>query len=202
MENALETRNGWAGVDEAGRGPLAGPVVAAAVVLPPHFQPGEITDSKQMSPLARRREAKRIKQECIWAISVVDVEDIDRLNILGATMLAMRRAIRRIRAHLEGVLVDGNRHPDGIDSPVECCVRGDATLLQIAAASVLAKTHRDQIMSRMAKKFPGYGFEHNFGYATPEHLMLLRRLGPCDIHRRSFAPVRELLEQPCLDFEM
>ncbi|MCH8275154.1 MAG: ribonuclease HII [Armatimonadetes bacterium] len=196
----LENRDGWIGVDEAGRGPLAGPVVAAAVWMPPDFEPDGITDSKRMTPRAREEAAVRIKEGCRWGIGVVEVEEIDRLNILQATLLAMRLAVGEVRKPYDGVLVDGNRPPPGLGAPVECVIRGDGRFAQIAAASILAKTHRDSIMRTLAKEFPDYGFEHNFGYATRGHISAIFTFGPSAIHRKTFNPVRAILTQPCLSF--
>lgn len=193
-----ESKWNWAGVDEAGRGPLAGPVVAAAVVVPNGFRCKGLTDSKKMTPQARKAAAERIMRECVWAIAVADVVEIDRDNILRATMSAMRRAIERLDGEFDGVLVDGNVAPDAVQFPIECHVSGDARFIQISAASVIAKTYRDELMVAMARKYPQYGFERHFGYATPEHLAALREHGPCEIHRRSFAPVYAILNQPCL----
>lgn len=191
----------WAGVDEAGRGPLAGPVVAAAVIIPKGFRCKGLTDSKRMSPQARLEAAEKIKRKCVWSVASADIEEIDRDNILWAAMAAMRRAIAGLNAEFEGVLVDGNIPPPGVLHPVECHIEGDARFIQISAASVIAKTCRDALMTEMAAKYPQYGFDRHFGYATPEHLAALREHGPCEIHRRSFAPVYDILNQPCLAFD-
>lgn len=197
---ALQARPRWAGVDEAGRGPLAGPVVAAAVLLPRNFDLPGLTDSKQMLRSARETAAVNIKAHCDWSIIVASVEEIDQNNILNATLSAMKRAVESLDGEPEGALIDGNRPPAGLRIPVECIVKGDAKFLEIAAASVLAKTHRDALMIELAAQYPRYGFDRHFGYPTPEHLSALKKYGPCPAHRTSFAPVRRIIEQPCLDF--
>jgi len=197
----LEHYSGAAGADEAGRGPLAGPVVAAAVILPDTFDRTGLDDSKKLDAAARTKLATRILAEAIYAIEAADHEEIDRLNILHASMAAMARAIQRISP--SKVYVDGNRLPKGLTCQAEAIIKGDGKVACIAAASILAKTTRDRMMVEMGSTYPGYGFEKHFGYPTPDHLEALKRLGPCKIHRRSFAPVREALglDQPCLTFE-
>jgi ribonuclease HII len=182
-----------AGVDEAGRGPLAGPVVAAAVVLAGKRWPKGIADSKQLPPDAREALYPKIAAACAVGIGVCSVEEIDRLNILRASLLAMRRALDALPLTPSAALVDGNQPPD-FPCPVTCVVEGDARCLSIAAASIVAKVTRDRMMRGLAMWHAGYGWETNFGYATPEHRVALRRLGPTPLHRRSFAPVRELLQ--------
>jgi ribonuclease HII len=189
---------GHAGADEAGRGPLAGPVVAAAVILPEGFDIAGLDDSKKLDRAARESHAVRIMAGAIYAIECADVDEIDRLNILHASMAAMGRAIARVAPQM--VYVDGNRLPKGLTCRAEAVVKGDGKIACIAAASILAKTTRDRMMVDLSAHHPGYGFEKHFGYPTPEHLEALRRLGPCPIHRRSFAPVKEH-EQGCLIFE-
>ena len=191
---------GCAGADEAGRGPLAGPVVAAAVILPKRFNVEGIDDSKKLDPKARRELALRIKDKAIFYIEAAHVDEVDRLNILHASMAAMARAICALPAGFEKVYIDGNRLPLGLPCPGEAVIQGDGKIACIAAASILAKTARDAMMATYAEEYPGYGFEKHFGYPTPEHLEALEKLGPCAIHRRSFAPVRALI-QPCLIFE-
>lgn len=190
----LKSTPGIAGLDEAGRGPLAGPVVAAAVVLPKGFRAKGIDDSKKLTRDQREEAAVRIKQACLWAVGVCSVEEVDRLNILEASMEAMRRALAQIEG-FEGVVVDGNRLPRGMTG--ETVIGGDGRYVCIAAASIIAKTTRDALMTDLAPTYPRYGFDRHFGYSTPEHLAALREHGPCAIHRRSFAPVREA-EQPPL----
>ena len=196
--------SGWpadalvAGVDEVGRGPLAGPVVAAAVVLCKP-RPAGIDDSKKLSGNQRALVDERIRRRCAFGIGVVEVEDIDRLNIFGATMLAMTLAMQRLCEAL-GVdcteaLVDGNLTPHGrVESwrwKARPIVGGDATQPAIAAASIVAKEHRDRIMREYAKAHPHYGWHTNVGYSTPDHLRALREHGPCPLHRKSFAPVAQ-----------
>lgn len=187
-----------AGVDEAGRGPLAGPVYAAAVILPPRFRSKGIDDSKKLTPAQREEMAGYIKTKCVWAIASADVEEIDRLNILWATMAAMARAVRALGQKPSLVEIDGNQMPLGLPCRAVAIVDGDATHKHIAAASILAKTARDAHMREMDAEYPGYGFASHFGYSTPDHKRALLELGPCPIHRMSFAPCRPE-EQFCLD---
>jgi ribonuclease HII len=184
-----------AGVDEAGRGPLAGPVAVAAVILHPARPIDGLNDSKQL-PEARREElAPLIRARALaWHVEFIDVADIDRLNILHATMLGMTRAVLALQPLVERVLVDGNRLPPGMPCPARALVGGDAREPAIMAASILAKVARDRLMCELAREHPGYGFAEHKGYPTPEHIEALRRLGPCVQHRRSFAPVRSLLQ--------
>ncbi len=182
---------GVAGVDEAGRGPLAGPVVAAAAVLPSYFDRTGVRDSKLIEPGFREELGDRIRADTHWSIAVVDASEIDRMNILNATMFAMARAIEGLSRKPDRVIVDGNRIPAGVELPCEFAVKGDGTYACVAAASILAKTERDRIMRAYARLYPDYGFERHFGYATPEHLESIERLGPCPIHRRSFHPIRQ-----------
>jgi ribonuclease HII len=182
-----------AGVDEAGRGPLAGPVVAAAVMLNPAQRIAGLADSKTLSALRRERLAERIRAEALcFCIAEASVEEIDRLNILQATLLAMQRAVLGLRLRPTQVWVDGKQAPP-IEQPVRCIVKGDALEPAISAASILAKVHRDAWCLRLHEQFPGYGFERHKGYGTEQHLEALRRLGPMDQHRRSFAPLRDWL---------
>lgn len=184
-----------AGVDEAGRGPLAGPVVAAAVVLDPDCIPHGLADSKQLG--APQRDALRPEIErcaIAWFVASATRAEIDSINILNATMRAMQRAVAGLSLTAGRVLVDGNRAPDLDDvapaAAVETLIGGDATEASISAASILAKTHRDAIMADYDARYPGYDFARNKGYGTRGHLDALTRLGPCRIHRHSFAPVR------------
>jgi ribonuclease HII len=183
-----------AGVDEAGRGPLAGPVFAAAVILDPRNGIRGLRDSKQLLPEERERLAARIRATAVaWAIGWADAGEIDVLNILQATLLAMRRALLGLAVLPARVCVDGDRCPGGtmlgLDCAMEAIVGGDECVKVISAASILAKTGRDAFMSRVAVVYPGYGFERHKGYATDDHLARLTALGPCRLHRRSFAPV-------------
>jgi ribonuclease HII len=177
------------GVDEAGRGPLAGAVVAAAVILDPRVAIAGLRDSKQLSPARREVLAGLIRARALaWAVGLASVEEIDRLNILRASLLAMRRAVEALDPPADAALIDGNVLPP-LQLRMQAIVGGDATEPAISAASILAKTHRDAMMCALHTDFPGYGFARHFGYPTPEHLRLLRALGPCPAHRRSFAPV-------------
>lgn len=177
-----------AGCDEAGRGPLAGPVYAAAVILPADFHHPLLNDSKQMSAKARETLRPVIEREAVsWAVEAVDPEEIDRLNILWASVEGMQRAVRRLAVRPDFLLVDGNRfRPCGI--PYQTVVHGDATYASIAAASVLAKTWRDERMRALDREYPGYGWARNMGYPTPEHIAAIRRLGYTPWHRKSFHP--------------
>ncbi len=182
-----------AGVDEAGAGPLAGPVVAAACVLPQELRPIGIDDSKKLDGKARDELEAQIKQGAVaWAVARSEVEEIDRLNIYRASLLAMRRAVEALPQRPDYLLVDARTVP-GTAIPQRGIVHGDALSMSIAAASILAKTARDRLMEELARQYPGYGFEVHKGYGTPEHSEALKRLGACPIHRRSFAPVREAL---------
>ncbi len=193
MSSELILTPGVVGVDEAGRGPLAGPVVAAAVLLPEGLVLEGLDDSKKLSPRRREDLAERIRSVARWAVAEASVEEIDRLNILQAALLAMRRAVDALGMPGAEVLVDGDRLPEGLRG--RAVVKGDATFACVAAASVLAKQHRDRVMLSLASEHPGYGFERHFGYPTPDHLEALRRLGPSPIHRRSFAPCRDALDR-------
>ncbi len=184
-----------AGVDEAGRGPLAGPVVAAAVILDPLRPIAGLRDSKQLTEASRERLALAIRDRALaWAIGWSDAGEIDALNILQASLLAMRRALQGLAIAPRHVRIDGNRCPPahmlGFSCAFEAVVGGDATVAEISAASILAKVSRDRWMTLAGASYPDYGFERHKGYPTPEHLRRLARHGPCRLHRRSFAPVR------------
>jgi ribonuclease HII len=182
-----------AGVDEAGRGPLAGPVFAAAVVLDQTRPIEGLTDSKLLQPGRRVELAASIRERALgWAVASADVAEIDRLNILQATLLAMRRAVLALSCRPDRVLVDGNCLPQ-LDVSAEAIVGGDLSVAAISAASILAKVERDQLMLRMHERYPQYGFASHKGYYTQAHLDALTRYGPCPEHRRSFAPVRKAL---------
>ncbi len=186
------------GVDEAGRGPLCGPVVAAAVILDPQRPIAGLGDSKKLSAKTRERLALLIREQALaWAVAEATVEEIDRLNILHATMLAMRRAVDALALRPDEVLVDGNRCPQ-LSVPVRAIVKGDALEAAISAASILAKTSRDAAMLALDVRHPQYGLAAHKGYPTAAHLAALRRHGVADFYRRSFAPVRELLANPPL----
>jgi ribonuclease HII len=185
-----------AGIDEAGRGPLAGAVVAAVVVLDDQQRIAGVTDSKLLSPGRRELLAARIRTEALgWSLGRADVEEIDRLNILQATLLAMQRAVAALAVVPAEILVDGNQAPlfAGVDAPVRTLVGGDRLCPAISAASILAKVARDEEMRRLHAVYPDYGFASHMGYPTAQHLSALRRCGPCPQHRRSFRPVREAL---------
>lgn len=191
------------GVDEAGRGPLAGPVVAAAVIFPQWFCPTgppvsalkTLDDSKKLSPDERARLAPEIKKHALaWAVSAVEAETIDKLNILQATILAMNLAVESLAVTPHYLLIDGNRFTPHQPIPYETVVNGDARVFSIAAASVLAKTLRDELMRGHASAWPVYGFERHFGYPTREHITAIRKHGRCPLHRRSFR-VRQLGEK-------
>jgi len=192
-----------AGVDEVGMGPLAGPVIAAAVVFPPHTALPGIDDSKRLD-LAEREAAERSIRAAAAGIGigVASVEEIDRINIYQAGLLAMRRAVDALPMRPQHVLVDARTVP-GIEAPQNAFNKGDGINFSIAAASIVAKTHRDRLMDDVAREFPEYGFERHKGYCTPDHQAAVRRLGPCNIHRRSFTFIRELCgEYSGLFYEM
>jgi ribonuclease HII len=183
------------GVDEAGRGPLAGPVYAAAVILAPHSVFKGLTDSKKVGVARRITFAVEIKTRAIaWAVASASVEEIDSLNILRATLLAMKRAVEALSVKPREVLVDGLHFPK-LDIPARAIVRGDSSVAAISAASILAKVERDYLMMELHERYPQYGFDRHKGYPTVDHLAALREHGICNVHRRSFAPVRELLTQ-------
>jgi ribonuclease HII len=185
-----------AGCDEAGRGCLAGPVVAAAVILPPDFDPASVNDSKQLTAIQREEAAALVKEKAIaWAIAAVDNHEIDRINILKASFKAMHLALDLLTVRPELLLIDGNRFypPYGIISHV-CIVQGDALFASIAAASILAKTHRDQLMNELHEEFPHYGWDKNKGYATPPHQRAIQLHGVTSYHRRSYAPVNGYIQ--------
>ena len=183
-----------AGVDEVGRGPLAGPVVAAAVILDPARPIVGLADSKKLSEKRREELAEIIKEQALsWALGRAEVEEIDRLNILQASLLAMQRAVMALQPTAEFALVDGNRCPE-LACPAEAIIKGDDRVPVISAASVIAKVARDQEMVQLDQTYPGYGLAKHKGYPTRAHLESLRQIGVSIIHRRSFGPVRRLLE--------
>jgi ribonuclease HII len=186
-----------AGVDEAGRGPLAGPVVVAAVVLAPGRTPiNGLADSKQLCAARRESLYARITERALaWHVVSIEVEEIDRINIFQATMAGMQRAVEGVLHAAELARIDGNALPRGLPCPAEAWVGGDARDRSIMAASILAKVTRDRAMVAMHASFPQYGFDQHKGYSTPAHLAALAEHGPCPQHRRSFAPVRALLER-------
>ena len=182
-----------AGCDEAGRGCLCAPVSCAAVILPGDFDAPELNDSKQLTAAARERLREQIEREAVaWAVVMVDAEEIDRINILNASITGMQRALDALAVRPDHILVDGNRfrpYPDPVrmmDIPYHTVVKGDATYMSIAAASILAKTHRDELMKRYAAEYPGYGWESNMGYPTKAHYAALSQYGPTPLHRLTF----------------
>jgi ribonuclease HII len=180
------------GVDEAGRGPLAGPVFAAAVILHPDRPIQGLADSKVLAAKRRDHLAAEIKSHAwAWCVAQASAREVDTLNVLQAALLAMARAVEGLAVKPQLALVDGNRQPS-LTMAVRTVVGGDATVPSISAASILAKTARDAHMTALAQRYPGYGFERHMGYPTAFHLQALRRLGPCAEHRRSFAPVAQL----------
>lgn len=183
-----------AGVDEAGRGPLAGPVVTAAVILDPSRPIDGLDDSKVLAEPVRAGLAVLIRERALaFAVCVVDPVEIDRINILRATLAGMTRALMRLSPAPLLALIDGNHLPKDLPCPGRAVIGGDASEPAISAASILAKTERDRLMRDWDAVHPGYGFARHKGYPTPEHLEALERLGPCPIHRTSFAPVRRLI---------
>ena len=181
------------GVDEAGRGPLAGPVYAACVILDKNYHIAGSKDSKKLSALKRSMLATAIKQYAkAWVVASASVEEIDQMNILQASLLAMKRAVEGLSCIPDQVLVDGKQCPD-VSYPVQAIVRGDSLIPEISAASILAKTERDIEMLRLHIDFPYYGFDLHKGYPTPKHLAALQQYGPSKIHRKSFAPVSSLI---------
>ena len=186
------------GVDEAGRGPLCGPVVAAAVILDPARPIVGLADSKKLSEKRREKLAIEIRENALaWCIAEASVEEIDRLNILHATMLAMQRAVAGLALVPDRVRVDGNRCPR-LEVPCEAVVKGDSLVAEISAASILAKTARDAQLLELDKLYPQYGLAGHKGYPTAAHLAALRAHGACDIYRKSFGPVRDVIANPPL----
>lgn len=184
-----------AGCDEAGRGPLAGPVVASAVILPKNYAHPLLNDSKKLSQKKLDLLEIEIKKKALaWKVIEVSPEEIDEVNILNASFLAMHRAIDGLGTKPELLLIDGNRFPKYHKTPHECIVKGDGKYMSIAAASILAKTHRDRMMRTAAQQYPGYGWETNFGYPTKKHREAIRNLGITPLHRKSFRLLPEQME--------
>ncbi len=191
--NVLKVAEWVAGVDEVGRGPLAGPVVAAAVILDPNRPIDGLVDSKKISAKKRERLALEIHEKALaWALGRAEVEEIDSINILQASLLAMKRAVAQLQPVPHRALIDGNRCPQ-LDCPSEAIIKGDATVEVISAASIIAKVARDQEMAELDLDYPGYGLAQHKGYPTKMHIAALQRLGVSPIHRRSFGPVKKLL---------
>lgn len=180
------------GVDEVGRGPLAGPVITAAVILDPANIPYSLNDSKKLSAKKRAIIAKEIIATSIYAYGEASLEEIDELNILHATMLAMQRAVANLPRKVDHILVDGNRLPD-FDAPVSAIIKGDQKSVSIAAASIIAKEKRDFLMKKLHELHPEYGWNQNSGYGTKMHMEALNLVGPSRFHRKSFAPIRNLI---------
>ena len=181
-----------AGCDEAGRGPLAGPVVAAAVILPDGYSHPLLNDSKQLTERQRDRlRTEIVRDAAAWAVAVVEPGEIDRLNILHASTHAMCLAVQQLAVKPEFLLIDGNRFYNETDIPYQCIVKGDAKYMSIAAASILAKTHRDELMVRLHNEYPLYGWDRNKGYPTLEHFNAIEQYGPTPYHRRSFNLYRQ-----------
>lgn len=183
-----------AGVDEAGRGPLVGSVFAAAVILPEHYSLPYLDDSKKLSEKKRNILAQQIKEQAVaWNIASATTLEIEQLNILHATMLAMKRAIAGLKTTPQYIMIDGNRIPTDLNIPAEAIIKGDSKIAAISAASILAKTARDAEMYELDKLYPEYKFNQHKGYATAEHLAALAKYGPIDEHRRGFAPIKKYL---------
>jgi len=197
LETAVRETNARgivAGVDEAGRGPWAGPVVASAVILDATNIPDGLNDSKKLSPQKRARLFDQIKASASFGVGWASVEEIDEINILAATMLAMRRAVADLPIIPNTILVDGNRDP-GMDIPTKCIIKGDGKSLSIAAASIIAKVTRDRYMAELSQQFPDYGWEKNAGYGVPKHQDALKLVGISPFHRKSFAPIAKILNE-------
>ena len=185
-----------AGVDEAGRGPLAGPVVAAAVILDENHPITGLNDSKRLSASRRERLFDEIRQKAMaWSVAYASVEEIDSINILQATLLAMRRAVEALRPTAEYALIDGNRCPQ-LSCPVRAIIKGDSRVAAISAASIMAKVTRDREMQVLDVMYPGYGLAQHKGYPSRMHIEALQLLGASPVHRRSYAPVRKVLQEP------
>ena len=182
------------GVDEVGRGCLAGPVYAAAVIIPDGFKPSGLTDSKKLSEKRREELATEIHKGCLVGLGFATVEEIDKINILWASLLAMKRAVEKLNQKTAHVIVDGNKEIPKINYSQTTIVKGDFRAEPIAAASIVAKVYRDNLMKEMAKEFPGYGLEGHKGYATLSHKEAIAKLGPKKIHRRTFAGVKEYIQ--------
>ncbi len=197
LELKYNQQNIEAGCDEAGRGCLAGPVFAAAVILPDHFSNELLNDSKQLSEKQREQLRPVIEQEALaWAVAWVDNHEIDQINILNASILAMHKALDQLSVRPEHIIVDGNRFKKYRDIPHLCIVKGDGKYMSIAAASVLAKTHRDEYMQNLHQQYPVYNWKKNKGYPTQEHRKSIREFGITDFHRKSFNLTEQQLEIP------
>ncbi|OFY66574.1 MAG: ribonuclease HII [Bacteroidetes bacterium RIFCSPLOWO2_02_FULL_36_8] len=192
MFSQYQNKETEAGLDEAGRGALAGPVVAAAVILPPDYYNEHIDDSKVLTAKERTIAREIILKDCLaWSVAEISNTEIDRINVLNATFKAMHKCIEQLKLKPGFLIIDGNRFKHYKNFPFKCVVDGDANYFSIAAASILAKTHRDAMMKKFAEKFPEYGWEKNMGYGTQFHLKQLQKAGVCSLHRFSFKPVME-----------
>lgn len=192
-----------AGCDEAGRGCLAGPVVAAAVILPKRFDAGSVNDSKKLNAQQREEAAKLIKKKAIaWAVAVVENEEIDRINILKASFLAMHKAVEQLKKRPDVLLIDGHIFYAYPNIPHICIIEGDAKVASISAASILAKTHRDKLMIDLHERHPQYNWKNNKGYATQQHQQAILEFGITDYHRRTFAPVSNYLQAQLFEEEV
>ena len=185
-----------AGVDEAGRGPLAGPVVVAAVILNPDIEIEGLNDSKKISEKKREELFEIIKETAIdWNVQIITAKKIDKINILQATFLGMEKAVKNLKVKPEVCLIDGNKIPDKLRCFAQAIIKGDSQFASIAAASILAKVYRDRIMMQLHKKFPMYNFKKNKGYPTREHLEAISKYGIISAHRKSYRPVREVIDK-------
>ena len=203
FENEMKLRSEYpviAGVDEAGRGPLAGPLVVAACVLPRNIDIANLNDSKRLSERIREELYDEIVSKALdFSIVEIDHKCIDQYNILGATMIGMKEAVAKLKVAIDLIIIDGNRLPENLPAKAEAIVKGDSLFASIAAASILAKVTRDRIMRKIHQEYPSYNFFHNKGYPTKEHLAALDIFGVCEHHRLTFKPVRDCLESLCVN---
>ena len=182
-----------AGVDEVGRGSLVGPVFAAAVIFKKNVNKKKFKDSKQLSKNKRNNLEKYIKQNCTWAIGSASLKEIEKLNILNASLLAMKRSIKKLKFKPSMVLIDGNKLPDIIGYKLKCIIKGDQRIPEISAASIIAKVARDRLMTKMSKKFTKYSWNKNSGYGTKQHLTAVKKFGVTKHHRKTFSPIHNIL---------